>query len=209
MFRYGFAGAALSLALAGAAAAEPFQSFADLCLSTDADAHVAGVTAKGSGWADVTAQMAAEMGDMGEEYRDITIYLNFNPDDAAAGLTSFDSMEILMTGWGDGETVMDTKGVVLDLCGVMSPEADALTMGKQLGDHLGVPASMDGDDRVWLYSRQGSRFVSEAALADAEDETILAAARTRSLYAVYVFEEEGMAGLFVGAVRSEAKAPDR
>lgn len=209
MFRYGFAGAALSMALAGAAAAEPFQSFADLCLSTDADAHVAGVTAKGSGWADVTAQMAAEMGDMGEEYQDIVLYLNFDPADAAAGLASADSMEILMTGWGDGEAVMDTKGVVLDLCGVMSPEADALTMGKRLTDHLGVPASMDGDDRVWLYSRQGGRFVSEAALADAEDETILAAARERSLYAVYVFEEEGMTGLFVGAVRSEAKAPDR
>ena len=209
MFRYGFAGAVLSLALASAAAAEPFQSFETLCLSTDADARAAEVAAKGTGWSDVTAQMAAEMGDMGEAFQDIAVYLNFDPADAAAGLASVDSMEILMTGWGDGEAVMDTKGVVLDLCGVMSPYADALTMAKLLSDHLGVPASTDGEERLWLYSRQGGRFVSEAALADAEDETILAAARQRSLYAVYVLDEDGMAGLFVGAVRPEAKAPDR
>lgn len=209
MFRYGFAGAALSLTLAGAAAAEPFQSFADLCLSTDADAHAAEVAAKGTGWSDVTAQMAAEMGDMSEAFQDIAIYFNFDPAAAAAGLSSVDSMEMMMTGWGDGEAVMGTKGVVLDLCGVMSPQADALTMAKLLADHLGVPASTDGEEQLWLYSRQGGRFVSEAALADAEEETILAAARSRSLYAVYVLAEDGMAGLFVGAVRPEAKASDR
>lgn len=208
MLRSVMMGAMLSLALTGAAVAEPFQSFADLCLSTDADARVAEVAAKGSGWADVTAQMAPELGDMGEEFRDIAIYLNFDPA-SAGGLSPDQTFEILMTGWGDGEAVMDTKGVVLDLCGVMSPQADALTMAKLLADHLGVPASTDGEERLWLYSRQGGRFVSEAALADAEEETILAAARERSLYAVYVLDEDGMAGLFVGAVRPEAKAPDR
>lgn len=205
MFRYGLAGAVLSLALAGAAAAEPFQSFADLCLSTNGEAHAAEIAAKGSRWSDVTAQMAA---DIGEEFRDVAIYLNFDPA-AAADLASLDSMEILVTGWGDGEAVLDTKGVVLDLCGVMSPQAEARLMRKRLTDHLGLSASTDGSQTYWLYSRQGDRFVSEAALAEADEETLLAAARERSLYAVFVFEEDGLAGLFVGAVRSEAKAPDR
>lgn len=208
MLRSGLIGAMLSLALAGAAAAEPFQSFADLCLSTNAEAHAGEVAAKGSGWRDVTEQMGAEMGAMGEEFQDLAVYFNFDP--ASAGNMSPDqSIEILVTGWGDGEAVMDTKGVVLDLCGVMSPQSDALTMSKRLTDHLGMPASRSGDETVWLYSRRGDRFVSEAALMEAEDEVFMAATRERSLYAVYVFEEDGLAGLFVGAVRPEAKAPDR
>ncbi|MGZ9113019.1 MAG: hypothetical protein ACXW3K_00225 [Brevundimonas sp.] len=208
MLRPGMMGALLSLTLGGTAAAEPFQSFADLCLSPNAEAHAAEVAAKGSGWRDVTTQMAGEMGDMGEEFQDVAVYFNFDP--ANAGNMSPDqSMEILMTGWGDGEAVMDTKGVILDLCGVMSPQADALMMGKRLTDYLGMPASMTEEDTVWLYSRRGDRFVSETALLDAEDESILTATRERSLYAVYVFEEDGLAGLFVGAVRPAAKAQDR
>lgn len=196
----------LSLALAGAAAAEPFQSFVDLCVSTNADARAAEVAAKGSGWSDVTAQMPPEIG---EDFEDAAVYFNFDPAAAAAGLATLESMEILVTGWGDGETVMDTKGVFMDVCGVMSPQADALTLGKRIAEHLGVPSSTDESLTLWLYSRQGDRFVSEAALMDFEDDSLLAVARERSLYAVYVFEEDGLAGLFVGAVRPEAKAPDR
>lgn len=206
MVRYGFAGAMLSLALAGTASAEPFRSFADLCLTTNAGALAAEVAAKGSGWSDVTAQIGAEIG---EEFQDVAAYMNFDPADAAAGLAAIDSMEILVTGWGDGEAVMDTKGVVLDLCGVMSPQADALTMSKRVTDYLGMPSSTAGDQTLWMYSRQGDRFVSEADLIDAEDEAFLATMQQRSLYAVYVFEEDGLAGLFVGALRSPAKAPDR
>ena len=132
MLRAGLTGAMLSLVLAGAAAAEPFQSFVDLCLSTNAEAHAAEVAAKGSGWRDVTAQMAA---DLGEGFQDLAAFLNFDPADAAS-MSPDQSVEILVTGWGDGEAVMETKGVVLDLCGVMSPQVDALTMGKQLTDHL-------------------------------------------------------------------------
>ena len=209
MFRLSMAGAAGALWLAAApVAAEPFESFADICLATNADAHAGEVVAKSSGWRDVTAQMATEMGDMGEEFQDVAVYVNFDPA-SPASLSPDQSLEILVTGWGDGEAVMDTKGVVLDLCGVMSPTADTLTMGKRLTDYLGMSANTDGDYTFWLYSRRGGGFVSEEALVDAEDEVIMAAARDRSLYAVYVLEEEGMAGLFVGAVRPEAKAGDR
>jgi len=208
MFRSSIAGSVAALWLAASpVAAEPFQSFADICLATNADAHAGEVAAKGAGWRDVTAQMAADMGDMGD-IQDAAVYLNFDPADPA-GVSPDQSLEILLTGWGDGEAVMDIKGTVLDLCGVMSPEVDALTMGKRLTDHLGMPANTGGEFTYWLYSRQGDAFVSEAALADAADEVILAATRARSLYAVYVFEDEGLAGLFVGAVRPQAKAGDR
>lgn len=104
---------------------------------------------------------------------------------------------------------MDFKGIVMDICGVMSPQADALMMGKRLTEHLGVPSSTSDGETMWLYSRQGDRFVSEVDLADAEDDAVRQAAQTRSLFVAYVFDEDGMAGLFVGAVRPEAKAPDR
>lgn len=209
MFRLSMAGAAGALWLAAApVAAEPFESFTDLCLATNADAGAGEVAAKSSGWRDVTAQMAADGGDMVEGFQDVALYINFDPA-RPESLPPDQAPELLMTGWGDGEAVMDMKGVVLDLCGVMSPAADALTLGKQLTDYLGMSASTDGEHTFWLYSRGGDGFVSEAALADAEDEVIMAETRNRSLYAVYVLEEEGMAGLFVGAVRPEAKAGDR
>lgn len=198
-------GAILSLSLVGTAAAEPFQSFTDLCVSTNAEAHAAEVAAKGSGWRDVTRQMGA---DMGEEFQDTAVYFNFDPANLGQ-MSPNDSMEILMTGWGDGEALMDTKGVILDVCGVMSPQADPQRMSKQLTDHLGVPSSTTGEGAVWLYSRQGGRFESEVALLDDEDENFLAATRERSLYFVYLLQEDGLAGLFVGAVRPAAKAQDR
>lgn len=205
MLRSGITGALLSLALAGAAAAEPFQSFADMCVSTDADAHAAEVVAKGAGWRDMTSQMPA---DSGQQFQDMAVFFNFDPADPGS-VSPGDSMEVLMTGWGDAEAILDIKGVALDVCGVMSPEADPLRMGKRLTDHLGLPASTDDSETVWLYSRQGERFVSEAALMDAEDEDFLAAVRARSLYVVYVYDADGLAGLFVGAVRPAAKAGDR
>ena len=205
MIRSGLIGALLSLTLAGAAAAEPFQSFADLCLSTDADAEAAKVVAKGSGWTDVTAQMGA---DIGEEFQDTAVYLNFDPANVAS-LSEGNSMDILMTGWGDGEAIMGMKGVVLDVCGVMSPQADAQAMSRQLTGHLGLPSSTKLGWTIWMYSRQGGRFVSEAGLMEAGDERFLAATRERSLYFVYLIEEDGLAGLVVGAVRPAAKAQDR
>lgn len=205
MLRSGMMGALFSLALVGTVAAEPFQSFADFCVTTDADAHAAEVGAKGSGWRDVTAQMPAEVS---QGFQDAAVFFNFDPD-SPMSVSPGQSMEVLVTGWGDGEAVLDMKGVVLDVCGVMSPQADALTMGKRMTDHLGMPGSTSESETVWLYSRQGTRFVSEAALMDAEDEDFMAAVRARSLYAVYVYEEDGMAGLFVGAVRPVAKAGDR
>jgi len=177
-------------------------------VSTNADARAAEVAAKGAGWRDVTSQMADAAGELGEDFQDVAVYFNFDPANPGS-LPSDQSIEIGMTGWSDGDAVLDMKGVVLDLCGLMSPAADPLTMAKQLTDHLGMPATTDGLQTFWLYSRRGGGFVSEAALAEAEDEVIIAAARDRSLYAVYVIEEEGLAGLFVGAVRPEAKAGDR
>lgn len=199
-------GAVLALTLAGAASAEPFQSFADMCVSTDADADAAELVAKGAGWRDATSLMPA---DEDEEFQNTTVFLNFDPANPAS--VSPGDMEVLMTGWADGEAILEIKGVVLDVCGVMSPEGDPLRMSKQLTDHLGLPASEDDSENmpVWLYSRQGDRFVSEAALGEVGDEDFLAAVRQRSVYAVYVFEDDGLAGLFVGAVRPEAKAQDR
>lgn len=198
-------GAVLALALAGSAAAEPFQSFADMCVSTNADARAAEVVAKGAGWQDITSQMPT---DSIQEFQDTAIFLNFDPADPG-GMTPDKSVEFLMTGWGDGEAVLSTKGVVLDVCGVLSPQANARRMGKQLTDHLGLPASTAESETLWLYSRQGDRFVSEASLLDAEDEDFLTAVRERSLYAVFVYEADGLAGLAVGAVRPAAKVADR
>lgn len=198
-------GAMLSLAMAGAAVAEPFQSFVDLCVSTDADGRAAEVAVKGAGWSDMAEALPPEITEM---FRDPALYLNVDPANPGA-MVSDDPIELLVTGWGRGEEIMDFKGIVMDICGVMSPQADPLMMSKRLTEHLGVPSSTSEGETMWLYSRQGDRFVSEAGLADAEDDAVRQAAQTRSLFVAYVFEEDGLAGLFVGAMRPEAKAPDR
>lgn len=205
MFRSAMMGAMLSLAMAGAAAAEPFESFVDLCVSTNADRRAAEVAVKGAGWTDMAEEMPAEVTEM---FRDPALYLNVDPANPGS-LLSGDPIELLVTGWGHGEEVMDFKGIVMDICGVMSPQADALMMSKRLTEHLGVPSSTSEGQTMWLYSRQGDRFVSEASLADAEDDAVRQAAETRSLFFAFAFDGDGMAGLFVGAVRPEAKATDR
>lgn len=204
MLKSGLIAAMLSVALGGAAVAEPFQSFADLCIAMNADAQDVEVAAKGSGWTDVTAQMPA---DIHEQFEDATVFFNFDP--AKPGSAPGGSMEIMMTGWSDGAAILDMKGVVLDVCGVMSPGVDPLIIGKRMGEHLGVEETTGDGQAFWIYSRQGDRFVSEAALVEAGDEDLLTAVRSRSLYAVFVFESDGLAGLFVGAVRPAEKAQDR
>lgn len=77
-------GAMLSLAVAGAAAAEPFRSFVDLCVSTNADGHAAEVAVKGAGWTDMAEELPPEITEM---FRDPALYLNLNPANPGAMLS--------------------------------------------------------------------------------------------------------------------------
>ncbi|AYG94377.1 hypothetical protein D8I30_03630 [Brevundimonas naejangsanensis] len=192
----GLVGAA-AWAIACSAFAEPFQSFVDICLSTNGDARTVATVAQDSGWFKMPD---GALPDMGKEFQDPAIHLNFDPNRPNAA--SMKSMEILVTGWGDGETIMEISGLRLDACGLMSPVADVQSLKRAVTAHLGFPPFKSDDMTVWLYSRTAAGFVSEASLKDIDDNAIVEAVRKRKLYALYVITEGDMAGLVLGAVRA-------
>ncbi|CAN5296339.1 hypothetical protein BH09PSE1_BH09PSE1_03410 [soil metagenome] len=187
--------------LAGAAApatAEPFSSFVDMCLTTDANHEAAAAAAKRAHW----YQMPGEVFDEVPELQDAALYLSFDPT-GTAGPPIDGAFEVMVTGSADSEGAIEMEGMSLGLCGVMSPGMDVEATRRQVAARLGAqPTTTAEGETIWLYSRKNGQLVSEAALTDAKDETILEAVRHRDLYVVFLLDEEGTTGLMAGAIRA-------
>lgn len=183
--------------IASSATAEPFQSFVDTCLAADADAQAVATLAKN----DWFAMPAGTAPDMGKDFRDPVIYLSFDPNSMKQAAP--EAFDILVTGWGDGETILKTDRLRLDACGLMSSEADSRALVGNVAAYLGFPPSTKDSMTLWLFSRKPDGFASEAALMDAEDDALLTVTKKRKLYALYVIDEGDMAGLFLGAIRPQ------
>lgn len=196
MFRVALAGAVCAWMMAGAAMAEPFESFMTLCVDTNGNRPAAHAAAEQARW---IALPAGALGSDDTEFREQIVYANFDPADRSQAPSS---PEALMTGWGDGEEMMGAESVVLEVCGVMAPALDASRMGQRITDLIGARASEADAQPMWLYSRDGDRFVSEAALVEADYGAIEAAARERDLYVVYAMDQDGLGILMLGVVRS-------
>ena len=183
--------------IAGPATAEPIQSFVDACLSTNGEPPAVAAAAEAGDWFKMPAEVADEMG---EDFRDPAVYLNFDPNTLKSS-TPIGSIEMLMTGWGDGKAIMEIDGLRLDFCGLISPEADSQRLNREMTTRLGFSPITRDDMTFWLFSRRSDAFVSEAALIDIEDNNLVDAVRKRKLYALYIIEQDDMAGLVLGAVR--------
>ena len=188
---------AAALLAASPAAADPFQSFLKACVTTDG-AAAAAISAMGDiGWKPLPPEAlgGAELDDV----QDLTIHINFDP----ASNVAPDSLEMLMTGIADGAVLFDTPGVMMNICGVMSSDANAQALIEQMNAYLNAPPQLtESAYSAWIYSRQNGRFVPETELMEAEDEALLAALRQRPLFAIYVLEEDELGGLMLGALRA-------
>lgn len=183
--------------IAGSATAETFQSFVGTCLATNGEPQAVATAAKAGDWFEVPAEA---LGDMGEEFRDPALYINFDPSKLKEAAPDA-PLEVLVTGWGDGKTTLEVDGLRLDACGLLSPAADSRALSRDVTSHLGFsPTTRDGAT-VWLYSRTPGGFVSEAALMDLDDEAAVAAVHERKLYVLYIIDEGDMAGLILGTIR--------
>jgi hypothetical protein len=198
MSRSIMAGAACALWLAaGPAAADPFQTFFDICIGTNADREAAGARAKAAGW----YRMPMEGMERGEEdFRDTVVYLSIDPAEAGDKGPPED-FEILITGWGTGEEVFDIAGVRVDACVVMSASDDLPGLRSRVADRLGFPIMVLGDEEGWVFSREGTGFRSEADLMLLDESELPRIARERKLYMLGAMLEDGMAALMLGAVR--------
>ncbi|MFK0300456.1 hypothetical protein ACIQTU_14690 [Brevundimonas sp. NPDC090276] len=183
--------------IAGSATAEPLQSFVDTCLATNGEPAAVAAAAEAGDWFKMPAEVAEAMG---EDFREPAIYLNFDPTRLKAESPA-GPIEMLMTGWGDGKSIMEIDGLRLDFCGLASPEADSRTLDRDMTARLGFSSITRDDMTFWLFSRQSGGFVSEAALMDSDDKSFVAAAQKRKIYALYIIEQDDMAGLVLGAVR--------
>jgi hypothetical protein len=198
MSRLTIAGAACALWLAAwPAAAEPFRTFVDMCLDTNADRQVAGSKAKAANWHSMPAEVVESFGD---DMRDPAAFLSVDPAEIGAKGPPAD-LEVLVTGWGAGEETFGVDGVLIDACVVMAISGDRSSLMARLQEWLGTPpVDIDGEP-AFVFSRQGSGFRDESALTDLDDSEIPRIARERKVYMAGVIEEEGMVGLLLGALR--------
>lgn len=183
---------------AGSATAEPFQSFVNLCLAANGDAQAVATRARAGDWFDVPPEA---LEDFGKGFQDSALYLNF---DLSQKVAPVEPIEMLVTGWSDGKTALDMDGLRLDICGLMSPEADTRVLNRDVTAHLGFPPVTNDGMTLWLFSRGADGFVSETALMDSDDKAIFAAARKRRLYALYSVNDGELGGLMLGAIRPPA-----
>lgn len=200
MFRV-LSAAALAAGLlfaAAPAAAEPFDSFVDLCLTTNGDRPAAHDAAKRHGWSELPNEALGETA-ADETFREPVMHVNF---DLAQGPTTGAPPELLLTGWADGEEMLGAESVVVEVCGLMSPELDLEQAEQRVTALVGERATSPEGGRMWLYSLNDGQYVSEAALQEFAGGEIEAASRQRDLYVIFAMDEDGTGMLMLGAVRS-------
>lgn len=200
MSRLTIAAAAGAIWLAASpVAAEPFRNFVDMCIETNLDRQAAGAVAKAAGWVVLPAEA---MGFEDDGILDPAAYSNIDPariSDKAA----VDQLELLLTGWGSGEVAFDFPGVRMDICAVMAGSGDVETLTARVGEHLGLPRiNLDGEE-LWVFSREGATFRSEAALMELDESELPRIAREKKLFVVGVIAEDDMIGLLMAAVRAD------
>lgn len=190
--------AAVAWLIARAATAEPFQSFVDLCLTANGQAQTVATLVKAGDW---YAAPAESLEGFSKDIRDPAIFINF---DLTQKVAPAEPIELVVTGWSDGKTALEMDGLRLDICGLMSPEADTRALNRDVTALLGFPPVTSDGMTLWLFSRGADGFVSETALMDSDDKTVIAAARKRRLYALYSVNDGELGGLMLGAIRPPA-----
>ena len=191
--------ASLAWAIAGSAWADPFDTFVDLCIDTDASAAAVAATAKGAGWSRAPESLAAAAG---TEFRDPVVYMNKSMDEFQAKGAA-DELELVFAGWGASETVMDVAGMRIDFCMVGAPSWDGEALGDQFKTFVGfspVPLKSEAMEG-WVFSRGPAGFVSEAALIDMQEDEAIAAMQGKPLYLAFAVKGEGFSGLIYAKVK--------
>lgn len=198
MSRLTIAGAVCALALAASpAAAEPFQSFIDMCLDTNADRQAAIAAAKAAGWYPMTPD-ALEMGS--DELQQPTLHLSVDPAQMSDKGPPAD-VEMLVTGWSGEDWDIGVDGVRMDACAIGAPFADAAALEARLEQRLGVPSvDMDGQ-RAWAFTREGGRFRSQADFFKLEDDEALRTLAAGKLYMAVVLPEDDVVVIMLATFR--------
>jgi hypothetical protein len=186
-------------AFATAVAAEPFEAFLDLCFANNAQVQAVDAAAKRAGWSVAPEELRAALA---EEFRDPIAYLN-TPIEQVHDKNA-DALEIVVAGWGDGETVMGVSGLKVDLCMILNAADSSETLKNQFKNLIGLAPTDIKDEQMqgWLFSRSPSGFASEAALLEMDDAEAVKAVRRKPLYLAFVVAEDGFSGLAFAVVTS-------
>lgn len=198
MSRSIIAGAACALCLAASpAAAEPFQSFIDMCLDTNADRQAAIAVAKAAGWYSMTPDVLDMESD---ELQEPTLHLSVDPALIGDKGPPAD-VEMLVTGWAGEAWDIGVDGVRMDACAIGAPFGDAAALQAQLEQRLGVPSvDMDGQ-RAWAFTRVGERFQSQADFFKMEDDEALRTLAAGKLYMAVVLPEDDVVVIMLATFR--------
>ncbi|MDQ3125202.1 MAG: hypothetical protein M3Q74_06295 [Pseudomonadota bacterium] len=198
MFRWVTTGAVAALCLVvSPVSAEPFDDFINLCVNNDGRREVVIAKAEERGWYRLPAEALPEDGG---EFRDTVAFLSVNPEDHPGGMPA--DLRMVMVGRGDGEKTLGIARLELEACAVvlLADTGEAASWAGRLDQTFGFGATSKGELPLWVFSREGSGFRSEATLMDLSDDQLVAVAKQRDLYIAGVLREE-FEGLLFAAIR--------
>lgn len=183
--------AVAALLIATPAAADPFDSFVSFCLDTNADQLLAADAARSAGWTEIPTDPAEGAA---------SIFLNGDPATFSPDALN---LEVLLIDEGSGEEFLNIPSLRLDMCALMLPNSTDDELEVRMNAFLGFTAPPSQGYRLWLYSRDGSRFRAETDLYDTSEEALSKAAQQRQIYMVRMLEtDSGDQTLSVGAIRT-------
>lgn len=186
----------LALGLASPAAAEPFDHFIEMCLKTNANAASAAAAALNAGWYREPDEETADLGD--EVFAPPVIHVSVDP---ARRDESGEFADFLMTTTAGGEEMFGVPGTTVETCAVVT-ESDLAAQRARMTRELGFEPLESTQGSIWIYSRDGAAFRSEAALADVDASEMLRLIRERHLFFAMVTEgETGGIGIGTSLIR--------
>lgn len=197
MFRWVSTGTVAALCLfVTPAAAEPFDDFVNLCVNNDGRREVVIAKAEERGWFRLPAEALPEDG----EFRDTVAFLSANPEDHPNGMPA--DLRMIMVGRGDSEKLLGVTSLEMEACAVvlLAETSDSASWAGRLDRMLGFGAKSTGEDPLWVFSRAGSGFRSEADLMDLPDDQLSAVAKQRDLFIAGLLGED-YSGLLFAAIR--------
>ncbi len=199
MFRLVAAGAMFMLCLVGSpAAAEPFDDFVNLCMNNDGRRDLVIAKAEERGWYRLPTEVVPPDN---AELKDMVAFLSADPADHPDGMPA--GLRMLMVGRGDGQKLLGVASLELEVCAVavMDDTAPTASWADRLDQTLGLKAITKTGAPLWVFSRDGTKFRSEADALDLPEDQIATFAKQQSLYLASVLDED-YPGLLFAAVRS-------
>lgn len=204
MFRSIAAGVAAAVCLtAGAASAEPFDTFGQFCLENEARPEaIESAVHKAGGWHPVPEEMIGPMRQAG--FGQARAWMNA-PMEALQDPDKVAAIEMVIAARVDGAAIFQLPGTTADICMVMAAGHEAGPLRRKLEGAMGFEAYEAHELPLWMFTpADGGGYRSENALATIQPEAFIRILAERPIHIASFMDdrERGLTGLLAGVLRA-------